>query len=204
MKLSESIQTLLKMATDRPIELGKLFEQTGGQGFGIISGLLTVPMLIPVPLPLAGFSTILGVGVIIVGLQLALGYQQPYLPPRLARLQLSPKASRLILKNLQRLLRPIERLAKTRLERVSRNPYLCRFLGLCMSWNALLMGLPLPIPFTNLLPAYTILVFAIGILELDGVLILLGYGMTIVTTLFFLSISSAIWRLLPNLTSFFA
>lgn len=199
MKLSDSLQTLLKTAADRPIVLGHLMAQTGEQGFGVISGLLTVPMLIPIPIPLAGFSTIFGIGIMLIGLQLALGYQQPYLPLRLARIQLSPKVAQLILKNLQQLLRPIERLAKNRLGRVSHNFYLQRLLGLCMSWNAFLMGLPLPIPFTNVLPAYTILILTIGILELDGVLMLVGYGMTVVTTLFFVSISSAIWQLLQNM-----
>ncbi len=203
MKLSESLQALLKTAADRPIVLGQLMAQTSEQGFGIISGLLTVPMLIPVPLPLAGFSTLFGLGIMLIGLQLALGYQQPYLPPKLAQVQLSSKVARLILKNLQQLLRPIERLAKNRLGRVSRNQHLHRFLGLCMSWNAFLMGLPLPIPFTNLLPAYTILILTIGILELDGVLMLVGYGMTVVTTLFFVSISSAIWQLLQNILKSF-
>jgi hypothetical protein len=64
-----------------------------------------------------------------------------------------------------------------------------------LAWNALLMGLPLPIPFTNLLPAYTILFLALGAFESDGLLILGGYGMTVVTTLFFGSLAGMIWTL---------
>jgi hypothetical protein len=195
MKLSESIHNLLQNSSDRPIQLGQLLEQTGEQGFGIIAGLLTIPMLIPIPLPLAGFSTIFGVGIMLIGLQLAIGYHQPHLPKRFAKVELSPQVVRLVLQNLPRLLQPIERLAQPRLQRVSGNPHLCRLLGLCMSWNAFLMGLPLPIPFTNLLPAYSILFLTIGILELDGYLMLIGYGMTAVTTAFFISISNVIWQL---------
>jgi hypothetical protein len=202
MKLSESIQNLLQDSSNRPIQLDQLFGQTGEQGFGMIAGLLTIPMLIPIPLPLAGFSTIFGAGIMLIGLQLALGYHQPHLPKWLAKIELSPKVSLLVLKNLQRLLHPIEQLAKPRLQRVSHNLYLRRFLGFCMSWNAFLMGLPLPIPFTNLLPAYSILFLTIGILELDGCLMLIGYGMTAATTALFISISSAIWQLLKKLTEF--
>jgi hypothetical protein len=61
------------------------------------------------------------------------------------------------------------------------------------------MSLPLPIPFTNLLPAYTILVLAIGLLETDGFLLLMGYGMTLATTFFFARISGMIWAIFLHL-----
>jgi hypothetical protein len=64
-----------------------------------------------------------------------------------------------------------------------------------LAWDAFLMSLPLPIPLTNLLPAYTILFLAIGLLELDGLFILIGYGMTVATTIFFASIAGTIWQL---------
>jgi hypothetical protein len=57
------------------------------------------------------------------------------------------------------------------------------------------MSLPLPIPLTNLVPAYTILFLAIGLLKFDGLFILIGYGMTVATTLFFASIAGTIWQL---------
>jgi hypothetical protein len=60
------------------------------------------------------------------------------------------------------------------------------------------MSLPLPIPFTNLLPAYTILFLAIGLLESDGLFILFGYAMTTATTIFFVSITGTIWQLINH------
>ncbi len=199
MKLSDTIQAILEDYPDQPVAIATLLDRTGAQGFGIISGLLTLPLLIPWPVPLAGFSTLLGSGTILMGLQLALGFRQPYLPKSLARLELSPTVSRRLLQNLWRILQPLERLAHRRLLRISHNPALRRLLGLCLFWNALLMALPLPIPLTNLLPAYTILVLSIGTLASDGFLILVGYGMTIATTLFFVSIASMIWVLLQQL-----
>lgn len=196
MKLSETIQNLLKDYENQPLPLGMILERTGEHGFGLISGLLTLPLLIPIPVPLAGFSTLLGSGTILMGLQLALGYHEPHLPPFLARLEFSPTVSQNILKNLNRVLHPLERFAQTRLLVFSRHWLLRRFLGLCLVWNATLMALPLPIPLTNLLPAYTILFFAIGTLEYDGLLLLIGYGMTGVTTSFFASIAKGIWALL--------
>ncbi|MDJ0691746.1 MAG: exopolysaccharide biosynthesis protein [Xenococcaceae cyanobacterium MO_188.B32] len=93
----------------------------------------------------------------------------------------------------------IERLARTRLEVVSRYWLLRRFHGICLVWNAILMALPLPIPFTNLLPAYTILVLAIGLLESDGLMLLIGYGLTGATTTFFISVIGGVVMLLMYL-----
>jgi hypothetical protein len=197
MKLSEKLQILLEKYENQPLPLGELLEGAGEQGFGLISGLLTLPLLIPVPI--AGFSTLLGSGVILMGLQLALGFDRPHLPLSIARREISAKVSQSLLKALNRVLRPLERLTRTRFLSISRNPILRRMLGLCLAWNAVLMALPLPIPFTNQLPAYTIIVLSIGIFESDGFLLLFGYGMTIATTIFFASIASVIWALILHL-----
>jgi hypothetical protein len=198
MKLSATLRHLLAEYADRALPLGTLIHRTGEQGFGMVSGILTFPLLIPIPIPLPGFSTIFGSGIILVGLQLAIGYSQPYLPQRLAKMELSPSVSKILLDNLQKILSPIERLARHRLSGISRHHIWQRFSGLCMAWNAALMALPLPIPLTNLLPAYSILVLAIGMLELDGLFILIGYGMTTATTIFFASIAGAIWTLISS------
>jgi hypothetical protein len=195
MKLSQTLSQLLIEYTDRSLPLQALLTRAGNNGFGMISGMLTIPMLIPLPFPLPGFSALVGIGIILVGCQLAIGYDKPYLPARIARQELSPAASQTLLKNINRLLQPIERMARQRLPRFSNSWWGYRISGSCLAWNALLMSLPLPIPLTNLLPAYTILFLAIGLLELDGLFILIGYAMTTVTTLFFASITGTIWQL---------
>lgn len=195
MKLSQILSQLLVEYADRPLPLSVLLKQVGNSGFGTISGILTMPMLIPLPIPLAGFSALVGSGIILVGCQLALGYEKPYLPQRIARIELSPAASQKILKNVNRLLQPLERMSRHRFSRFSNSWWGCRIIGVCLAWDALLISLPLPIPLTNLIPAYTILFLAIGLLEFDGLFILIGYGMTVVTTIFFASIAGTIWQL---------
>ena len=195
MKLSQLLSQLLVEYTDRPLPLSILLEKVGNSGFGTIAGILIIPMLIPLPIPVAGFSTLFGSGIVLVGCQLALGYEKPYLPKRIARLELSSTASQKILKQIDRLLRPLERMSRHRLSKFSNSWWGCRISGACLAWDALLMSLPLPIPLTNLVPAYTILFLAIGLLEFDGLFILIGYGMTIATTIFFASIAGTIWQL---------
>ncbi len=195
MKLSQILSQLLVEYTDRPLPLTVLLKQVGNSGFGTIAGILTIPMLIPLPIPLAGFSTLVGSGIILVGCQLALGYEKPYLPKRIAQIELSPAASQKLLVNINRLLQPLERMSRNRFSRFSNSWWGFRVSGVCLAWDALLMSLPLPIPLTNLVPAYTILFLAIGLLEFDGLFILIGYGMTVATTIFFASIAGTIWQL---------
>jgi hypothetical protein len=195
MKLSQILSHLLVEYTDRPLPLSVLLKQVGNSGFGTLAGMLTIPMLIPLPIPLAGFSALVGSGIILVGCQLALGYEKPHLPKRIARIELSPAASQTLLKNMNRLLKPLERMSRHRFSRFSNSWWGCRVTGICLAWDALLMSLPLPIPLTNLVPAYTILFLAIGLLEFDGLFILIGYGMTVATTIFFASIAGTIWQL---------
>jgi hypothetical protein len=195
MKLSQILSQLLVEYTDKPLPLSVLLKQVGNSGFGTIAGILTMPMLIPIPIPLAGFSALVGSGIIFVGCQLALGYQKPDLPQRMMRIELSPAASQKLLKNINRLLQPLERMSRHRFSKFSNSWWGCRITGVCLAWDALLMSLPLPIPLTNLVPAYTILFLAIGLLEFDGLFILIGYGMTVATTIFFASIAGTIWQL---------
>ncbi|WP_309745356.1 exopolysaccharide biosynthesis protein [Chamaesiphon sp. OTE_20_metabat_361] len=195
MKLSQILAQLLVEYTDRPLPLSVVLKQVGNSGFGTIAGILTMPMLIPLPIPLPGFSALVGIGIILVGCQLALGYEKPYLPQRIAQIELSPAASQKLLKNINRLLKPLEKMSRHRFSRFSNSGWGYRITGACLAWDALLMSLPLPIPLTNLVPAYTILVLAIGLLEFDGLFILIGYGMTVATTIFFASIAGTIWQL---------
>ncbi len=195
MKLSQILSQLLVEYTNKPLPLSVLLKQVGNSGFGTIAGILTMPMLIPIPIPLAGFSALVGSGIILVGCQLALGYEKPYLPQRIMRIELSPAASQKLLKNINRLLQPLERMSRHRFSKFSNSWWGCRITGVCLAWDALLMSLPLPIPLTNLVPAYTILFLAIGLLEFDGLFILIGYGMTVATTIFFASIAGTIWQL---------
>jgi hypothetical protein len=195
MKLSQTLSQLLVEYPDRPLPLSVLITQVGNSGFGTIAGMLIVPMLIPLPIPVAGFSALMGSGIILVGCQLALGYEQPHLPQRIARIEISPAASQKLLKNLNRLLQPLEKMSRHRFPRFSNSWWGCRITGFCLAWDALLMSLPLPIPLTNLIPAYSILFLAIGLLEFDGLFILIGYGMTVTTTIFFASITGTIWQL---------
>jgi hypothetical protein len=49
--------------------------------------------------------------------------------------------------------------------------------------------LPLPVPLTDFLPAYSMLFLALGTIERDGYLIVAGYALAVITTIYFLLIA---------------
>jgi hypothetical protein len=57
--------------------------------------------------------------------------------------------------------------------------------------SGVLLALPLPVPFSNALPAYAILLTGLGLAQRDGFAILLGQGMFLGTLAFFATIAWA-------------
>lgn len=196
MKFSREIQTLLADYTGQPLPFKVLLKRTEEHGFGMMITLLTLPFLIPVPL--VGISTLLNIGSFLLGVQLGLGFHRPWLPQRIVRLHLSPALSTGLLKNLNRLLHPLESLVRPRLEVLTLSGLSRRSIGICIAWCSALTALPLPIPFTNKVPALAMLFLAVGMIEFDGIFILIGYAMVVATTLLYAVLGTIIWEMLES------
>jgi hypothetical protein len=64
-------------------------------------------------------------------------------------------------------------------------PMMYYFNSAVMITSSFLLMLPLPIPLTDFLPAYSILFLSIGSIERDGYLIITGYSVAIITVIYF-------------------
>jgi hypothetical protein len=53
--------------------------------------------------------------------------------------------------------------------------------GLAIFVTAGILSLPVPIPASNIVPSLAIVFLALGVMEEDGVCILMGYGLTLIT-----------------------
>lgn len=71
------------MVTGDRVTLGELAEFLGDRSIGGLLLVLALPMALPVPAP--GLSVLFGVPLIVISVQLALGYRRAWLPARLAR-----------------------------------------------------------------------------------------------------------------------
>lgn len=165
------------------LTLNQLMERTEGRGFYLVIILLVVPFLVPVSIP--GTSTVLGFSVVLLTLRLAFG-QSARLPKFIGGRKLSPGFREKILGGSVKFLRFVERFVRPRKTpwlaarwAVSANAILMTYLGCLLA----LPFPPLP-PFTNSLPAYSLILVAVSTMEEDGVMIWAGYAATIATTLY--------------------
>ena len=194
---SQDIKLLLVKLATRPVKIGEVLEETVERGFSLIIGLLVLPFLFPMP---PGLSGVLGVGCLVLGIQMALGRRYPWLPKSITRLEFPRSLSQKLLKHIRRFTVWLEKIVRSRWQQVANNSYTGRINGGCIAWLSIL--LMLPIPLTNPLPAIAILLLAIASVEADGLLMCIGYFLTILNTVFFGFMGYALWQasdLLPNL-----
>ncbi len=199
LQFSQDIKLLLTKLASKPITIAEILQETGERGFSLIIALLVLPFLFPMP---PGLSGVMGIGSFILGIQMAFGRKSPWLPKQVERFRFPRSLSQQLLKNMRRITVWLEQIVRSRWHLVAQHPFSWKGNGLCIAWLSLL--LMLPIPFTNPLPAVAILLLAVATLEADGLLMCLGYFLTLVNTMFFSFLGYALWQapsLLPNFLS---
>ncbi len=181
-KFSQELWRLARQFAGRPARLSEILEATQDRGVDLLLLLLGLPFLTPIPLP--GFSTPFGFVILLIGAQLVLG-RRPWLPKRILRHELPARFIARLLAAASRVVRCLEVLLRPRLDFLHEQWIYRRIAGTLTMVSGLLLLLPLPIPLTNTLPAFTIVLLAAGAMERDGLFFLGGCAMFGVTLLFF-------------------
>jgi hypothetical protein len=189
LKFSQELKPLIERLAIAPVTLAEILNETSEQSFGLVMALLALPFLLPMP---PGFSSISGGGCILLGLQMAAGWKVPWLPKRLAQLKFPQTFMARLLKTVQKLSNFLEKFVRPRMPQFVNNPAIWRINGLCIVWLAFL--LILPIPLTNPIPTVGILLFVFAMLEADGLLMFISYGMTLAITAAVFGVGYLLWR----------
>ncbi len=177
---------MAKRFAGQPVSLGALLAETRGRGYNLLLVIIALPFLTPIPLP--GFSIPFGVVVAFVGMRLALG-QKPSLPARLLAKELPPGFLTRLLSGASRVVRFLEVWLRPRLPFLHDQLLYRRVAGLLIGTSGLYLVLPLPIPFSNGLPGWTVLLLSAAALERDGVCYLAGCVMFVVSTAYFVALA---------------
>lgn len=168
---SVELRELIERFGDGPVELGAILNETQGRGIHLLLVIVALPFLTPIPLP--GFSIPFGLVVALIGARFALG-KKPWLPKRLLSRKLQPQFLRRVLRAATRVLKVLEFFLRPRMTFMQEHFVFRRLAGLLLAISGLLMLAPLPLPFTNGLPAWTVLLLAAGALERDGLFFIAG------------------------------
>jgi hypothetical protein len=170
--LEKSIKTILREAKQRPITLKYLITTLSGKGRYLILMLLSLPFCQPIPLP--GLSTIFGLLIVFFGVSITFG-KHFMLSETLLKRKVSHKVIQSIATKILWIVKKINPLLHARLTFFTLYPAFRILNGLIIVLLGMFLALPLPIPLTNLIPGWIIFLMALGLLEDDGVLILINY-----------------------------
>jgi hypothetical protein len=173
-RLSADLEALRVESAGKPLTVEELQSALKGRGVAMLLLLLSLPFcFIPVP----GLSTPFGVAVLLMGIRIALG-QKPWLPRLVSQRSISPSRLVKVLTSGIRFARIMEKIVKPRMQFLHCWPGAMNLIGVGIASGGLLLLLPLPIPFSNMVPAWAVVLLSAGMMERDGVLVLVGHLLT--------------------------
>jgi hypothetical protein len=136
------------------------------------------------PVSIPGTSTPFGLLIALIGLSL-LTNRAPWLPDRLMNRRITAQNLITILDRGSQFFDRIEKWTRPRLLLLTQSTLMRGINGSLLIVSAVLMMLPLPLPLANALPAYGVMFLAVGSMGRDGVLLIAGYVMVVLTVVYF-------------------
>ena len=185
LRLEEQLVLLQEKGKSTPISIGEILHILSRQGQVLVILFFTLPFCLPLQIP--GLSTPFGLMIAFIGLKLVFG-SEAWLPKKLLAKTLAPATLRKITEKALWLLQKMQRWVRPRLIGLCYHPAFRIVNGLLIIVLGLLLALPLPIFFSNLLAAWPIFFMALGLLKDDGLLILISYTFSLFTFAFFIFI----------------
>ncbi len=178
---SMSLEEISSKIPSEGINFKDFLDMMGDRGGLIVSMIFATPFLIPVSIP--GSSQILGLGIMFIGINRV--FSRYLIPKKVMDYKLPKNMLIKIISGTISILNRFEKYIQPRFLILTKGSSIMRFNNILMVYTAFLLALPLPIPLTDSLPGYSIFLLAAGILECDGYLVLAGYLMVSITTIYF-------------------
>jgi len=173
--LSELLQALAQQEGRERISVRDLMNALGDRALGALLFLFAIPNVLPMP---PGTSVVLGMPLVFLAAQLMLG-RRPWLPGLLASRSISHADFAATVRRITPWVLRGERLLRPRLGWLVRPPADYAIGAVCL---VLAIVLALPIPLGNMLPAVSISLLALAVVERDGVWVLAGLGVAVLAT----------------------
>ncbi|WP_425363354.1 exopolysaccharide biosynthesis protein [Candidatus Tisiphia endosymbiont of Hybos culiciformis] len=158
-----------------------------------------IPIAIPLPYP-PGFTTIVGIPLIILSMQMLLGFRQVSLPSKINNYQIGNDILINISNKIVPKIKLVEKYIRPRFSFAS-SIYCEQFVGLVSLICAIAISIPLPL--TNAVPALGITIMTLGLLNRDGLTIFLGFIISIIGLIIAVIAITASWISIKYLFNLF-
>jgi hypothetical protein len=176
LRLSFALRRVLESTSeDKPLTLGLIVEATGERAFGVLMAFICLPFITPIPVP--GLSIPFGLALFLLGLQVAIRRNRPWLPRRMQAYRLPQKFGKRLIGFVVKVFKPLERVIGPRLL-FMRNPLAMVLVGIALCVDGILLAILPAIPGSNFIPAWMALIKILGITEEDGISLLAGTVLT--------------------------
>ena len=181
---SRKLKNIQEKLPDENLTLTELTNRLSTEGVQLLIIVLLAPFLIPVSIP--GSST--PFGILIILLEIAfLRNKSIHIPDFIGKYEISKENVLKLFDVLEKVFGYLEKISKPR-GKLYLNNYVIILNGLMTILLALLLFLPLPVPFTDFMPAISMLMLSLSILEKDSYLMIIGFVAGILTIIYFMSI----------------
>ena len=180
----KKLRGLVRSLPPGGITLSELIHQVGNEGLLILTALLTLVFLIPISIP--GVSTVFGAAILLIGVSRLFG-RELWIPSKMKHKTIGTRKLRPVLRKALPWLQKLERVSRpNRIQWLVAGGPVERMNNASLILGAVLLMMPFGlIPFSNTFPAVALLFLAIGLLQRDGVSVLLGHISNVVTILYF-------------------
>lgn len=182
--IGEKIESINNSLPPEGVTLAEIRDIVGQDGLLILTAFLTVVFLVPVSVP--GVSTVFGAAILLIGITRLFGLNL-WLPRRIADKVLPSEKLRSALDVGGKWVHRLERISRPHRMPWLASPGLADTINnLALTAGAVLLMAPFGlIPFSNTFPALAVLFLAIGLLERDGLFIVLGHAANLLTVVYF-------------------
>jgi hypothetical protein len=168
-RTSDLLREFARSLTSDRVTLAEIVAGLGDRGLGVLIAVFALPNILPSAVPFGNVPT--GLPPLIFAIQLALGVDHLILPGFIARRTVGTQWLRALAPRVASVLSWFERLLTPRMEWVT-DARAERIIGIIAI--VLAMVSTLPIPFGHNLPALGLVLIGLGLIERDGLAILIG------------------------------
>lgn len=174
-------ERILLLQEEDEISFGKILSTFHGKFRPLILIVLSLPFCQPIQIP--GLSVPFGLLISFFGFRMAFG-KKAWLPQKMLVKTISKRKFLKFSNTALKIIKKIKPWIHPRFTQLCDTPYMKVINGLLICILGLFLALPLPIPFSNMFAAWSIFLISFGILESDGLLVLAGYIVSLLTAIF--------------------
>lgn len=173
---SETVAKFAKKTKDGNTSIAEILSEFHENSFAIIMIFFSLPIAIPLPYP-PGFTTLFGIPLILLSLQMILGFESVKFPQALAQKQINNSTLIMMSEKFTPILVTLEKYLKKRYEFAS-SVLAERIVGIVSLICAISIAIPLPL--TNSIPAWGITIMSLGLLRRDGLVLGAGFLVSVI------------------------